>query len=151
LVLGLFSAGCGGSTEQKPTLIGDRVFVGQANEICAKANGEAGSAILEAYDLREIKKSSLEGEAVDFEETIFAPILIKDAVAMRDGIGRLEVSSDDEAKVEALLEAYESWVEAAKASPHDVVIASDVFSEARRLARGYGLVQCATSPYEIGG
>jgi hypothetical protein len=148
--LGLLMAGCGGGSDTNGR-IGDRAFVRQANEICAGGNGEAESEILRAYDLPGLKKAAGEGRSITLEETIFAPILIKDAATVLDGLRRLEVASGDEARVDALLGAYESWIDEARAAPRKVVLASDVFNEARALAREYGLAQCEKSPYEVAG
>lgn len=144
LAASLLAAGCGSSDDG-----GDKqTFVKEANALCVKANTVAGEEILEGYDLRKVKDSNSEKEAISLEVTVFVPILIKDAEAQLAGMKELDAPSEDEEKVEEIIASYEKWLNKAKSTPLQVVIASDIFNDTRELSRKYGMVKCVKTPYE---
>lgn len=141
----LFAAGCGGGGDSS----GDsEAFIKQANAVCVKSNEVAGEKILTAYNLPNVGAANEETDALSLETKIFMPILIEDAEAQLAGIKALEAPGGDEDEVEAILNAYEEWLERANGSTRQVVVASDMFNEARKLAGEYGLVKCELTPYE---
>jgi hypothetical protein len=147
LVLGLLIAGCGGDDEDDGTVSG--AVVRQANSICENANRSAGAELLKAYDLKVLKVAASEEEAVRLEETILLPILISAAETLADGFRGLDIPAEDESQIESVVDAYDTWIDEAKADPRKVALANDNFNVARRLAREYGLVRCAQNPYDV--
>ena len=145
LILGLLAAGCGGSSEDDGA--SRQAFIKEANAVCFKANSKAGTEIYEAYELPKVKKAG-EAEGIDLEVDLFVPILMKSAQSQMDGIGALDVPSDEEERVETLLQAYEAWLEKADDVPLKVVFANDIYNHARELAGKMGLDKCEQTPYE---
>jgi len=150
LILGLVATGCGGGSDGDD---GDggaskAAFVRQGNAICFKANSKAGSGILSTYDLKKVRHASTESEAIDFEVNLFVPILMEDAESQLKGIKALDVPSGEEVRVKTLLSSYEAWLEKADTVPLKVVIANDIYNDARELAGKLGLAKCEQTPYE---
>ena len=139
----LFAVGCGsgGGGNKKE-------FAQQGNAVCVKANTKAGSKVLVAYKRPEFVNSKTHREAINLEVTLFMPILIEDAENQLRGLRALDAPSDEGEKVEAILTAYENWIDKAQATPLQAVFGANIFNEARELAAKYGLAKCAASPYE---
>jgi hypothetical protein len=142
--IGLLAAGCGGGDEG-----GDpKEFARQGNAVCVEGNTKAGSEILAAYASPKLKKAKSEREAINLEVNVFVPILIRDAETQLAGIDSLDMPSGDDEEVEAILNAYKRWLKKAEVTPLQVVLANDIFNDARKMSREYGLVKCADTPYE---
>jgi hypothetical protein len=172
LALVLFAAGCGGDddsgasgatgteTAANPESGGDsddavasdpaenEAFQEEANAVCLKSGSKARAAILRAYDTPRLKKASTEAEGIQLEVSLFVPILITDAEARVKGISALEPPSGEEAQVQEILDSYRAWIDKASGTPLKIVIANDVYNEARELSGKFPLVKCGLSPFE---
>jgi hypothetical protein len=144
LVVGLLAAGCGGSDAGGSK----KEFAQQGSAVCVKSNTKAGSKVLVAYKRPEFVNAKTHREAINLEVTLFMPILIEDAENQLRGLRALEAPSNEEDKVEAILGAYEGWIDKAQATPLQAIFGADIFNEARELAGRYGMTKCAASPYE---
>jgi hypothetical protein len=145
LALGLL-VGCGGS-DSNDDGASREAFIRQANAVCFKANSEAGSKIFESYETPEVKQAT-EADAINLEVNLYVPILKKDAQSQHDGIAALEAPSDEEEKVETLLESYKAWLKKADDVPLKIVVSNDIYNHARELAGKMGLAKCEQTPFE---
>lgn len=143
---GVLGLGCGDSGEADGP--SRAAFVKQVNAVCLKTNKKAAGEILESYERPDVRTASTEKEAIRLEVAIFVPILLEAAKAQLRGIEELEAPGGDEAEVEKIADAYETWIGEAEGAPFQVVIANDVYNDARRLAGKYGLTKCAISAFE---
>jgi hypothetical protein len=146
LAMVFLAPGCGGGGSDSGNSQGSEASIKRANAVCVKSNKAAGAKVLAAYGRPSVGVANSETDAVKLETKIFMPILIEDAEAQLKGLKALEVPAGDE--VGAILSAYEKWLEKATASPRQMVVASDMFNEARKLAGKYGFVKCELTPYE---
>jgi len=143
LILGLL-AGCGGGDDGSDPV----AFKKEANEVCVKANTEAGATLLDTYASAQFKNSSSTQRTLQLEEEVIVPILVKNAKAQFDGISALDAPSEGGEEVEAILKSYETWIKKAKAEPDKIVAENDIYNEARKLAKKYGLAKCGQTPYD---
>ena len=145
--LGLAGLGCGGGDDEAdgPSR---KAFVNQVNAVCLKSNKKAAREIVNAYERADVRTASTEKEAIRLEVAIFVPVLLEAAKVQLSELKGLEAPSGDEAEVEEIVRAYEKWIDEAKGAPFQVVIANDVYNDARELARKYGLAKCAISAFE---
>jgi hypothetical protein len=138
--------GCGGSDDEG---MSKEAFSQQANKGCANANKKAASEIEDAFKLPEFANAKSEAEGIRAEVTELVPILIKEAEAEHKSIQGLGSPDEGEAQVQSMLTAYSDWIKKAEASPLKIVIANDIFNNARELAKKYGLAKCGQTPFEV--
>ncbi len=124
-------------------------FTAQANAICLKSNAKVAPEIVSAYKKAEAEGVDSPAEGREFEATTVVPLVIEDAEAQADGIGALEPPSGEEELVEAILDAYQAWIDKAEADPDKTAQTNDIFDQARELAGKYPLVKCGLSPFEV--
>lgn len=146
VALGLVGLGCGDGDEADGS--SRKAFVDQVNAVCVKSNKKATREIVKAYERADVRTANTEKEAIRLEVAIFVPVLLEAAKAQVRAIEGLEAPSGDEAEIEDIVGAYETWIDEAEGAPFQVVIANDVYNDARRLAGKYGLAKCAISAFE---
>ena len=145
LAFGLLVAGCGGGDDD----VSRSAFIKEADAVCVKSNEAAGGKIIKVYRGPEFSDPKLAAEVTTATEVkIFAPILVEDAESQLEGIQGLEAPGDDEEQIEGITGAYEAWLTKARENPEEIVVENDIFNEARKLSREFGLVKCAKSPFE---
>jgi hypothetical protein len=136
----------GGSTEAvSPEKV---AFSEKANAGCLKSNKKARAEILKELSGPKITRANTEAEAIRFETEVLVPILVTDAESRLKAIGGSSPPIEDQSQVKAILDSLEQWIEKAKATPLKIVVADDIFNEARELAGKYPLVKCGLSPFE---
>jgi len=144
LILGLVVAGCGGGDD-----VSRSAFIKEADAVCVESNTAAGKEIMAAYSSPPYNDPELAAQTSTGQEAkIFAPILIEDAESQLQGIRDLDTPGDDEEQIEAIEGAYESWLSKAQKDPEKFIASNDIFNEARKLNREFGLVKCAKTPFE---
>lgn len=143
LVLGLLAAGCGSSSDGSG---GGQASAQQVNTECLAGNKKVAFELKKDYSDAE---PSTEKEEIQLEVSVWVPALIAHAESQILAISSLEVPEEDEAEINRILDAYRSWIAKAKATPFKIVVANDVYTEARELAGKYGLAKCAEDPFEI--
>jgi hypothetical protein len=143
-------AGCGDSEDSADAAPSKAAFVKEMNATCKASREKAGDEILKAYNTAEIKGAASEAEGIQLEVQVFVPILIDNAKADAAKLESLGAPDGDEEQAEAMAKAYDDWIKKAKGTPFKVVVANDVYNEARELAGKYGLQECAISPFEEG-
>ncbi len=126
-------------------------FTKKAEVICLKNNTKTAAELVHAYKKAEAEGVNTEPEGLKLEETVILSILVANAEAQKNGIGSLTPPSGDEAQIEAILDAYQAWIDEAKANPHKTSRAGETYEKARVLAGKYPLVKCGLSPYEAVG
>ena len=136
----------GGGAEAAST--GKAAFTAKANAICLKSNTKTKAELFRAYKAAEAKGIDSEREGKELEANVILPIVVADAEAQADGIRALDIPSGDEEQVEAILAAYQDWIDRAKQDPQKTSEAGETFSDARELAGKYPLVKCGLSPFE---
>jgi hypothetical protein len=144
-ILAALAAGCGGEDESAARA----ALLRRLNASCLVHNRVAAAQILKVYDNPRVKRANSERRAINLEVSLFAPIVLADAEAQARAVRSVDMPSGDEEPLNAILDAYRAWIERAKRSPLRTVVANDVYNEARELARGYGLVKCGLSPFEV--
>jgi len=144
MLVALVVAGCGSSDDGGDS----QTFVKEANLICTKGNEVAGAKIVKAYERPDIKESNSEKDAISLEVSVLVPYLIEDAETQLEGIKGMDAPGGDEEEIEAITTAYEDWIEKAKATPFKIVVANDIYNDARDLNRKYGLKKCAETGFE---
>jgi hypothetical protein len=134
LASGLLAASCGGG-DDAPT---KAEFIEQADAICKKAHRNFEKEFQQAFggerpsnaDLKNFAKSDLvpgtEGQIAE--------------------ISALEPPSGDQAQVDAIIEAVQAGVDKIKADPGILLpsVPEDPLAEGHRLAKEYGMKECAT-------
>lgn len=144
LVLGLLAAGCGGGGSSGGS--GGDATAQQVDVKCKAANSKVAVQLLNT--LRKAKPKS-EQEEIHLEVTQWVPVLIAGAEAELLAIESLEVPEGKQAEVKRILDAYRQWMLKARSRPFKVVVANDVYKQARELAKKYGLADCGEDPFEI--
>ncbi len=139
----------GGSTEAASPE--KSAFTKKAEVICLKNNTKTAAELVHAYKKAEAEGVNTEPEGLKLEETVILPILVANAEAQKNGIGSLAPPSGDEAQIKAILDAYQAWIDEAKANPKKTSRAGETYEKARVLAGKYPLVKCGLSPFEAVG
>jgi hypothetical protein len=136
--------GCGGgsddsSSSTSSTALSKDEFVKQANEICAKGNDQIDSAASKTFSGGQPSPQ----EAQQFVTDTVIPGIQGEI----DDIRALGAPAGDEDQVNAILGAAQQGVDAAKQDPSilEGSQASDPFAQADKLAKDYGLTDCAGS------
>jgi hypothetical protein len=136
------ATGCGGSDD-----ISKEDFAQQANAACKKANDKAAAEFSKLLAGPEFEEAKSEAAGIRAEVTELVPVLIDEAKTQRSKMEELGLPKDGEAEIEAMLDAYSSWIKKAEASPLKIVIANDIFNQARELAKKQGLQECSLTPF----
>jgi hypothetical protein len=146
LVLGLLIAGCGSDGGSG----GGQASAQQVDAACKANNKRTASEIRKAYSAA--KANGLLGserDEIKLEVSVLVPMLIAEAESQVTAISSLEVPEEDAAQVKQILGAYQTWIEKAEGTPFKVVVANDVYNQAREKAGEYGLEQCGVNPFEV--
>jgi hypothetical protein len=146
VLIGVAIVGCGGSDD---AAISQQNFARQSNAICSKINKEAAGEVKKAFEGPELAGASSEGDGIRGEVTVIVPILIAEAEAQHKGLASVGMPDGQEAAVEAILGAYTTWIKKAKTSPLKIVLANDIYNDARELAGKAGLAKCRQTPFEV--
>jgi hypothetical protein len=141
LIAASILAGCGGgsssSTSSEP--LSKSEFLAQGNAVCAKGGKE-----IQAAGQKLFSQSKAPSQAA--QEKFVTDTLIPNIQSQIDGIEALPAPSGDEDQVKAITDAAQSALDKAKADPSvltDQGGGSDPFAQANKLAKSYGLDQCA--------
>jgi formiminotetrahydrofolate cyclodeaminase len=161
LVLALLVAGCGGSDDggsasgaEGGTASAEgsspekEEFAAEVNPTCEKSNQKTYNAIVHAYGTPKVTKAKTEADAINYEVNIFVPLLIKDAEARLAAIQAATPPSEEEEEVKAIEDAYQAWIHKASNTPLKIVLANDIYNDARELSGKFPLVKCGLSPFE---
>lgn len=116
-------------------------FVKQGNAICSKAEVEKNDSLKAALrKLGESNQTLTKARQVELVSTVALPPIRQ----MTEELGGLGAPSDEEAAVEAMVEAFETEVERLEADPASVVNGSGgSFAPANKLAKAFGMKACA--------
>ncbi len=139
LALAAFAVGCGGSETTAATLTKTQ-FVKQADAICLRGEERFNTLyrhFVEKYGLPAGKRRSL-AEYAEAVETALAPAIEWELEEIR----ALEVPPGDGRKIDAILAATESGLEAVEKHPGVQANAEKQFKQSSSLARAYGLNYC---------
>ncbi len=138
LAVVLAVAGCGGS-DSSTASITRAEFIKKADAACRKGEEEIQKEFAVYIKGHEDVTSPTEDDYSELVETIFVP----SAEQEMDEIRALGIPRGDEDQVEALLDARERSIEAAKDEPKALISNSKkIFGEASKLANDYGLKDC---------
>jgi hypothetical protein len=140
-VVAIAAAGCGGDgddTSATTAALSKDEFVTQANEICAKGSDEIDAAAADVFGGGS-QPSPEEGQQF-ITETVIPTIQ-----GEIDDIKALGAPAGDEEQVTAILDAAQQGVDAGKADPSVLEGGqqNDPFAESDKLAKAYGLTECA--------
>jgi hypothetical protein len=144
LVFGLLVVGCGGSDG-----VGGEASAKQVNADCLANTKKAVAGLKKAYRAAYAEGFASEREEIQFEVSVLMPMLIADAESQAEAIRSLDVPGGDETDVEGILSAYRQWIEKSTGTPLKVVVANDIYNEARARARKYGLAKCGVNPFDV--
>ena len=143
---GTTAAANGGAAGAEPPTIAKAAFIKEANAICA-AHRKKTAAELQAFfeDLTDNASETHEAEV-----TVLVPLLVSGVQAQLTDIRALGLprGNGDEEHADAILTAYQAWVEEAEANPQKIIQTNDIYDRARELANSYGLFACAKGPFE---
>lgn len=145
ILVGALAAGCGSESEGAE----HKEFASQANAICEEAGKRAASEFKALYARPKAKQPKTEAKTIEDEVKHWVPVLAKEAKAQRDGIQELDPPSGGEKQLEAILAAYGEWLQKADATPLQVVIANDLYDNARELAGKLGLARCEETAFQV--
>jgi hypothetical protein len=135
LAAALVVAGCGSSDSS----ISKAEFVKKADAVCKKGEEEVQKDFGTFAKKHENVKKPTEA---DYAELVDA-VLVENVEAEVNDIRALGAPEGDEKEVEAMLEAREESIEKAQDNPKAVIKSNeDIFGEASKLAKAYGLKEC---------
>jgi hypothetical protein len=138
LAAALVVTGCG-SSDSSADSISKAEFVKKADAVCKKGEEAVQKDFGAFAKTHENVKKPTEA---DYAELVDA-VVVENVEKEVDDLRALGAPEGDEAKVEAMLQAREEGVKKAKDNPKAVVKGSeDVFGEASKLAKAYGLKDC---------
>lgn len=130
-------AGCGGGGT---TALTRAEFRKQADAICASREAEKNKALTAALERlgREHKQSQRD------QEKLISTVAVPPIAQMTDELSGLGAPEGEEAKVEAMVAAFEEELEKVEADPAGAVTGKvGFFEKADKLAKGFGLKACA--------
>lgn len=136
------SGNTGGATADGSSDVEQAGFVKQANAIC-EANRKR---VLVGIQAAVTKAKKIPGAADS--ANLIVPILVSSMQEQIDDLRALAAPDGDQDQVEALLDAYQAWVNKAESNPEEIVSSSDIYNEARSLASDNGLAVCAKGPLD---
>lgn len=140
LVAALVVAGCG-SSDSSTASISKAEFIKKADAVCKKGEEEVQKDFGTFAKTHENIKKPTEA---DYAELVDA-VLVENVEKEVDDFRALGAPEGDEGKIEAMLQAREESVKKAKDDPKAVVTGNEgIFGEAGKLAKAYGLKDCAT-------
>jgi hypothetical protein len=150
---GSVAAGCGGGDDtttvggasgaagaQGAVLTKD-AFLAKANEICKKGNQSIKQAGQQFFNSLGLSKN--QQPTSDQIQQFGSETLIPKVEAQISAIEALPAPSGDEDRVTAITDAAQQDLDKVKADPSLLNANSDPFTDANRLAKQYGLDQCA--------
>ena len=140
LVAGALFAGCGGgdSSDTTATALSKAEYQKQGNAICAKGN-----KVIAAQVQKQFKNGQPTQQQIEQFATETAIPTIQNEI---DQLRALPAPSGDEATVNAIYDAAQQGIDAAKKDPS--IIAQDnpqAFAKANKLAKAYGLGVCGSA------
>jgi hypothetical protein len=153
LAAGSIAAGCGGGDDtttvsgasgatgaQGAPLTKD-AFLAKGNAICKKGNQELNQAGKQFFQSLGLSKN--EQPSSDQIQQFATQTVIPKVEAQIDGIDALPAPSGDEAQVQALVDAARQDLDKIKQDPSLLEGNNDPFADANKLAKQYGLDECA--------
>jgi hypothetical protein len=136
-LLGMVGCGSGGSTDSDVAAPTKDRFIKQADSICQRAEGEQFQLIV-AY-----KKKHPAAE----EEEMIKPAAIPPLESEINGIEALATPVQDEAQVEAWIDAFEAALQKVKEDPQSLLdLRKNPFEDANKQATKYGFKTCSNAP-----
>ncbi len=144
LAAGSVAAGCGGggdSTTTQQAALSRSAFVAKANEICKKGNQDlqqAGQKFFKSLDL----SGSQQPTAAQVQQ-FATQTAIPNIQAQITGVEALPAPAGDEEQVKAITDSAQQAVDKLKQDPSLLQSNNDPFAEANKLAKQYGLDECA--------
>jgi hypothetical protein len=136
LAAALVVAGCGSSDS-----ISKAEFIKKADAVCKKGEEEVQKDFGAFAKTHENVKKPTEA---DYAELVDA-VLVENVEDEVDAIRALGAPEGDEKEVEAMLKAREDSIKKAQANPKAVIRGNeDIFGEASKLAKAYGLKECGS-------
>ncbi len=138
-------SGCGSSDDPSGASITKAQFVKKADASCKKGKEKIRADFAKYVKEREDKGQDLSNPTEDDFAEVVDVVLVPDVEEEVEEIRDLGAPSGDEDQVDAILEAREDGLEAAEAEPKAVVVSGkNVFAQATKLAKEYGLEVCGT-------
>jgi DNA repair ATPase RecN len=144
LAAGSVAAGCGGGNDTTTTeqaALSKGAFAAQANEICRKGNQDlrqAGQKFFKSLNL-----SGNERPTAEQVQRFAAQTAIPNIQAQITAVEALPAPAGDEDQVKAITDSAQQALDKLKQDPSLLQSNDDPFAEANRLAKQYGLDQCA--------
>jgi hypothetical protein len=130
------ASGCGGGDSTSASLT-KKQFIAKADKICEE----------EEREQLELAAKYLKKNPGAEEEDMIIPAGLPPLQKQTERIKTLPAPEGDEAKIEAIMKAFEKALKDAEANPQDVLTAaSNPFKEADKLAEKYGFTNCAHAP-----
>lgn len=160
IALGMLTAGCStdsdgngdggrkGMATGEVSNISRGEFIKQANAICATNKGQMLAELKDAIAAQGGERAETPSERQDADITIVVPILAAGIQSQVDEIRALGAPSKSDDQVNAVLTAFQAWVDEASANPQQVVQSGDLYDKARELASKLGLAACAKGPLD---
>jgi hypothetical protein len=140
VVIGLFTAGCGGGNDAAS--ISKAEFVKRADAVCAETGEQIASGVgsfVAGYDGKEPEGEARAAAEAELVETVMVPNKENEVEQLRE----IGAPQGDEDQVEAIADALEEGIDEAKKRPEEAVQGkSRSILEAEQLARDYGLKGC---------
>lgn len=146
LALALVAAGCGGGGGGSDTAVAEASitkadYVKKAEAVCKKGEEELQADFATFLKEKENVKKATEADYAELLEKVVAPNITTEV----EELGELDVPQGDASQIEAMLKARVDSIAIAESNPKAMVAKSEeVFGQASKLAREYGLKACAS-------
>jgi len=131
LIAAVALAACGGDDDPSKT-----EFIKDANAICKEGDKRINADAEKAFSAN---KRPSKAEVTKFSEDTAIP----EIQAQIDDLRDLGAPSGDDEKVSAILDEAQSALDEVEADPTVFLSDTDPFAKANKLAKGYGLTECA--------
>ncbi len=132
LAIGAVAVGCGGSGGS----LTKAEFINQADAICKKAEEERLAGFQESP---KVSASTSKKAMAAIQQRLLTAVVLPSIQTEAEELGDLAAPSGDEAKVAAIVEAYEQAVKEVEANPSTQ---GKAFPKFNKLAPEYGLKDC---------
>jgi hypothetical protein len=135
----VFASGCGGGDSSSSLTKAE--YVKKVNDICLKESEKRFAKLLAKGDRLEEEARGKEVSAQAKEKAILS--LMPSYEKMVDNLRALEAPEGDEEQLEAIWDAMDEGAQNVRESPGTAFVSDVNFRAANKLAKGYGLKECA--------
>jgi hypothetical protein len=133
LTAGVVVAGCGGSDS-----VSNVAFIQQADAVCAKAQQQRAARVDAGVAAFQKEGKPLNGQ----RETQLVAASLPPLEQMSEELGDLNLPSDKEQQAEAVVAAFQTAIDNAKADPASV-LPGRLFTKANHLGEKFGFKRCS--------